>query len=318
LKTPTSAEARRVAEGLLGRKVDRLEQFFPQTGGFDSHGFRLWAGDDAMLLKIMRRAGVPVGVYFHGRLREAGIPVPELRAFGADAGPEGQACAVWEWVEGLPVNWPKREPCPFDEGEFGELLRRIHELRFEGPFGFLGDDIAARSYSWSPYLRVTSDTWAGFFDFESAARWLRENEYLSAREAEVFASLPDRLAGPLSQAENRLLHTDLRTNLILDPDTRRIRAVVDYTESCAGDPRWELAYVDYRYTDRLAHYLPFDMARFRAAYGTDHNPRDELGRFYLAAILAFDEVPNADPASVKGRWAVSTLRSVVDSFDRQV
>lgn len=311
---PTIEQARCLAEKLLGRRADRLEPFRPADGGYDSHTFRLWAGGDAMLLKIMKRSGDPVGVYFHSRLRKAGIPVPELIAFDGQAGPEGQACVVWEWIAGRPVHWPKREPCPFDEAEFGRLMRRIHDLRFDGPFGLLGDDISARTFSWSLHIRPVAQTWAGLFDCPGAADRLLAKGYLDQHEAEILSSLPEHLSGELAAAECRLLHTDLRNNLILDPRTGRIRAVLDYTESCAGDPRWELAIIDFWFTDRLVHYLPFDMARFRAAYGTDHNPRDALGRFYLAALLAFDEMPNWDPTSLSARWGIATLKSIVDTF----
>ena len=57
------------------------------------------------------------------------------------------------------------------------------------------------------------------------------------------------------------------------------------------------------------------MPRCRAAYGATHNPKDDLGRFYLAAILAFDELASAAPDSPKGRWALNTLKSVIDGFD---
>ena len=103
-----------------------------------------------MLLKVMKRPKTPVGVYMHRRLAEAGIPVPKLYAFSPEAGPEGRGCAIWEWIDGVAVDWPVGAPCPFDEGEVGTLLRRIHELSFDGSFGFLGDDLADRSFSRSP------------------------------------------------------------------------------------------------------------------------------------------------------------------------
>ena len=102
-----------------------------------------------------------------------------------------------------------------------------------------------------------SDTWQGFFDFAAAGRRLLADGHLGPGEAEMLASLPRRVSGPLAQARCRLLHTDLRNNLILHPCSRRIRAVLDYTESCAGDPRWELAYFDYWFVERTVHYLPF-------------------------------------------------------------
>ena len=88
-----------------------------------------------MLLKVKKDPGSPVGVYFHARLKDAEVPVPELIAFDAAAGAAGEACAVWEWVEGVPAEWQAGDACPYDEAEFGTLLRRIHDLRYDGPFG---------------------------------------------------------------------------------------------------------------------------------------------------------------------------------------
>lgn len=143
---PTLRRALSVAEELLGRSPDRTEPFEPSTGDDDSHSFRIWAGGDAMLLKIKKHPGSPIGIYFHGRIKHAGVPAPELITFSPNAGPGGEACAIWKWVKGKPAEWSPEEPCPYDEVEFGELLRRIHDLKFDGPFGFLGDDPPARPF----------------------------------------------------------------------------------------------------------------------------------------------------------------------------
>ncbi len=101
----TLSQALCVAESLLGRRPGCIRALHPVVGGDDSHGFRLWAGNEAMLLKINKRVGTPIGVYFHGRLKEAGLPVPELIAFDSNGGPHGQACTIWEWVDGEPAGW---------------------------------------------------------------------------------------------------------------------------------------------------------------------------------------------------------------------
>ena len=51
-----------------------------------------------------------------------------------------------------------------------------------------------------------------------------------------------------------------------------------------------------------------DSHGFRAAYGTDHDPQDDLGRFYLLAILVFEKLLFYDPAALRGRWAITTLK----------
>ena len=172
-------QSRAVAERLLGRRPDRCEPFQPAVPGDDSHGFRLWVGADAMLLKIKKRPGSPVGVYFHGRLEDASVPVPKLIAF--DVG------------------------C-------------------------------------------------------------------------------------------------------------RIMAVVDYVEAMAGGPRWELAWFDYCFSQFPYNDERFDLARFRAAYGADHDPDDAVGRFYLAAVLLFAKLLFFKLGDLRTVWAVQTLEDILASF----
>ncbi len=316
---PTTEQAWTIAEQLLDRRPERLEPFTPAVGGGDSYNSRLWVRNDAMLLQIKRKAGVPMGVYFHGRLRCAGIPVPDLIAFAPAAGPAGQACAIWEWVDGEPAEWGPDQPCPYDEADLGNLLRRIHDLPGDRPFGLLGDDPGNRPRAWShhPDLGATSESWSGFFHCDRAARRYREKGHLTPAEAEVVESLPETLRPLLDAANPRLLHMgDIMHsgNLIVDPKSRRILAVLDFAESMVGDPRWELAWFDYYFCQDPFAVKPFDMPRFRAAYGTNHDPDDLLGRFYLLAILLFEKLLFVDPACPRGHWAIETVKRILSSF----
>ena len=318
---PTIEQAVSIVETLLGRCPRRIEAFHPAVGGDDSHAFRLWLGNDAMLLKIKKHAGSPIGVYLHRRMRGADVPVPELIAFDATAGPCRQACAVWGWVNGMPVVWEPDAPPPYDEAELGEILRRIHELTFDGDFGFLGDDPSERAFTYTPYLAPTSESWEGMFRCAAAARTYFDKGYIDQRQADTLSSLPERLADDLGQAERRLLHMGdimFNGNLIVEPHTRRILAVVDYVESMAGDPRLELACFDYYFRQMPLRRELFDMDRFRAAYGTNHDPQDRLGRFYLAAILVFEKLLFFDPASARGRWAIGTVRGILNGFEGEI
>lgn len=308
-----------IAEQLLARRPDRLEPLEPAVGGTDSCCFRLWVRRDAMLLQIRRHADSPIGVCFHNRLRMAGIPVPDLVAFDVAAGPDGQACAIWEWVEGEPAEWEPGQPCPYDEAELGWLLRRIHDVPCERPFGLLGDDPAKGPPRPNcPDLGPTSDSWSGFFHCDHAARRYFDKGYLTAAEADVVTSLPDQLRPLLDGARPRLLHMgDImhNGNLIVDPRTRRILAVIDFADSIAGDPRWELAWFDYYFAQDPSASKPFDMERFRAAYGATHDPDDPLGRFYLLAILLFEKLLFFDAASSRGRWAIRAVKELLASFE---
>jgi hypothetical protein len=200
--------------------------------------------------------------------------------------------------------------------EFGQLLRRIHELRFDGPFGLLGDDLGARTYASHPDLGPVSETWPGFFHCDRAARRYREMGYLSRAEAQALSGLPGKLAPLFAHLEPRLLHMgDImhNGNMIVGPDGR-IRAVVDFGESMAGAPRWELAWVDFYFDIYPFDRRPFDMARFRAGYGTDHDPHDEVGRFYTLAILVFEKLLFFRPETPRGAWAIEAVKELLKSF----
>lgn len=314
----TVEQAQRIAETLLGRRPDRLEIFKPAVGGNDTHSFRFHVRNDTMLLQVKRRAGSPFGICFHSRLRRAGVPVPDLIAFDAAAGPAGEACAIWEWVDGQAAEWAPGQPCPYDEAEFGSLLRRIHDLPEERPLGLIGDDLANRpAVCGHPDLGPVSDTWAGWFHCDLAAKRYFDKGYLTIAEADALSSLPQRLSPLLDAAQPRLLHNgDImhNGNLIVDPLTRRVVAVIDFADSMVGDPRWELAWVDFYFRHYPFYDVTFDMDRFRAGYGTCHDPDDPLGRFYLLGILLFEKLLFFDPSSSRGRWAVEKVKDILGWF----
>lgn len=317
MSEPTLAQAQSICEQLLGRAPERLEPYHPGIGGYDSYGFRLWRGGEAMVLKVKREPGKPMGVYFHRRLEEAGLPVPELVAFNPDAGPGGEACAVFEWVEGRAAEWAEGERCPYDEAEMGELLRRIHDLRFEGEFGFLGDDPKKGRPKVHPWLGPASGTWPAFFHCDRAARWCHQRGYIDTAEADVLAALPARLELVFQGVTSQLLHMGdiMHSGNVIVDERGRIAAIIDYVESTAGDPRWELAWFDYYFTPSEREPTePFDLARFRTAYGTGHDPDDLVGRFYLVGILVFEKLLFYDPASTRGRWAIAALKEALERF----
>jgi aminoglycoside phosphotransferase (APT) family kinase protein len=310
--TVKTSSADLIAETLLGRRPDSCAPFRPTSGGTDSTSFRLQVGTDQLLLAVKRRPGSPIGVYFHRRVKSAGLPVPNLVVFAPRGGPNGEACAVWEWVEGVPAEWGTGQPCPYDEAELGELLGRIHALRFDGDFGFLGDDLSQRTFA-LPDLAPTSPTWSGFFHCDRVARHYLQLGYLNPDEAALLGSWLERLAPELDRAPARLLHFgDImhNGNLLVDAGTGRIRAILDYTESLAGDPRWELAWFRYYFADFPFNRPSFDLARFWAGYGFEAPADDSLSRFYLAAILLFEKLRVYDPASLRGQWALTRLKGI--------
>jgi aminoglycoside phosphotransferase (APT) family kinase protein len=233
-------------------------------------------------MKIARRQGAePLGLYFHGRLRKAGLPVPALIAYG-ESTLKGRQSTIWEHVEGEQARWPGTGPCPYDEAECAELLLQIHALDFDGPFCLLGDEPPDREFG------PASDAWAEMFPCGRAARSYFDQGLIDKKEADILASLPSLLNEELGRVERRLLHMDFffNGNLILDEGTKRIIGVVDYAEAMAGDPLLEVAVFE-------RHHLPdkhiFDIKRFRDAYGS-YDPDGPLVRFYVLSLLLFERL----------------------------
>ncbi len=266
---------------LLGRVPESIETYRPRAGGGESRCFVLRQEGQALFMKIARRQGAePLGLYFHGRLREAGLPVPALVASG-ESTLKGRLSTIWEYVDGGQARWRGRGPCPYNEAECAELLIRIHALDFDGPFCFLGDEPPDREFG------PASDTWAEMFPYDLAARSYFDQGLIDEKEADILVSLPHLLDEELGKVEKRLLHMDFffNGNLILHEGTGRIVGVVDYAEAMAGDPLFEVAVFE-------RHHLPdkhiFDIQRFRDAYGYD--PNAPLIRFYVLSLLLFERL----------------------------
>lgn len=84
------------------------------------------------------------------------------------------------------------------------------------------------------------------FLVRQAARWRAQWELSQTREQPLAVELADRLAARVeaipSGAPWSIVHGDYRLdNTIVDPDTMRIRAVVDWEMSTLGDPLTDLA-----------------------------------------------------------------------------
>ena len=276
---PTVAAALEIARNLLGRPADSVRRYIPPHGGGASFSYRLRSAGQEMLLKISKWPDQPIGVYYHRRLREAGVPVPELLAFGPGAGPAGQACALFEWVEGIPAEFDCADRPPYDEAQLGEILRTVHDIPHHTGFGSLDDEGHGAHATWRDALL---STWHIGQCVERGA--------LDARLGARLEALPDQFGAELTAAKTGLIHREdvmFNGNLIVGAN-RRIVAVVDFAGAMAGDPMWELMWVDY-YFGEYGYYQrtveSFDLRRFRRAYGVQydaHGPRQTL---YLVSAL---------------------------------
>ena len=300
---PTVNEVAGIAAKLLGRSVDYITRFSPTHGGSASFSYRCQLAGRELLIKINKRANQPIGVYYHRRLMEAGVPVPELIAFDADAGRQGQGCAIFEWVEGVPAEFDCASGPPYDEAELGQILRAVHDLAHHDGFGPLDDAGRGSSRTWSEALL---STWhiarcveRGAFDSNLAAR---------------LRALPQRFDTELASARTGLIHYEdimFNGNLIVGGN-RRIAAVLDFAGAIAGDPMWELMWFDY-YFGEYGYYqrtaASFSLARFRCAYGIEYDPRAPLQRLYLisAVLEKLSFLPLHDPRAAHHRSMLAEL-----------
>jgi aminoglycoside phosphotransferase (APT) family kinase protein len=165
------------------------------------------------------------------RAAEAGIPVAEVVAVGAD---EGWAWMVQHRVDGQDgTHHPDRHMVL---KEMGRLTRTIHTIRTKG-FGHAFD--AKRK------AFVGARTWA-----EHCAKELKFEERLVVLNASRMLSRSQaaRLEAALGEiaawdAKPVLNHGDMRLkNVIVDGDPAKVRAVIDW-ELCASSvaPYWDLS-----------------------------------------------------------------------------
>ena len=166
-------------------------------------------------------------------LAGTGFPAPRPRALCTDPAVLGVTFLVYDYVPGLIVadEAAARRLTPAQAGQLcGELagtLARLHAIappptppgRSASAKDYLGRQLAR----WADQWRRTATR--ELASFEPLARWLR-----------------DEISGLPTDYEVTVVHGDFRLdNLVLDPGTQQIRAVLDWEMSTLGDPLMDLA-----------------------------------------------------------------------------
>jgi aminoglycoside phosphotransferase (APT) family kinase protein len=189
--------------------------------------------------------------------RQAGVPAPEIVASNRDLG-----AMLMKRLPGVPIDSRYDEVwqgCPYDEREFGRLLRRLHSIRPSG-YGPIDDFGSALFTTWGAFLSAAA---------HSAIQTCRER-----------GSLPNALCEALEQSwlprlsnveydEPCLLHMESLgfANLLYDPATRAITGLLDYEDCLGGDPLFEFVWMSYYFEHDDPEQTHFDFARFRSSYG---------------------------------------------------
>jgi hygromycin-B 4-O-kinase len=170
------------------------------------------------------------------RAAEAGVPVPKVLAVKE----RGEDRFLLETrVPGRTL----RELLPNLEGEgkvesfkqIGEHTAQIHTVKTEG-FGWLREGGKGVFGTWPEFLE------------KSATRhmeYLREQRLITQEEEAKIKRFFSQRAPSLSKEESRLVHRDIQVENIMADEEGNVAGVLDFETCIAGDPAYDLAYVEY-------------------------------------------------------------------------
>lgn len=222
------------------------------------------------------------GAYAVNRLFASGQPVPELLAIEQDCKILGAPFAVFRRVAGIHLadyseQWNK---WPYPEEQWGEFLRACHSLEPVKGAGLVDDEGIGGCASWSEFisrlLLARAAEHSDLLPADFSARWRRLLE-------DCAALLDERPIGLLQMESNGYC------NLILDPATHDIKAVLDFEEVTAGDPLFEFVTMAWHLGRRgLADHggrTCFNWRRFYRGYGSAVDWNHPLVPLYRTVIL---------------------------------
>ena len=164
--------------------------------------------------------------------RAVGVPTPQVLEVGNLA--DGRPYMILEHVKGI-----EARRCP-DRlklvAEMGRFAARLHTVRTRG-YG--------RVFDWSSNQLSRHESWADYlangFDAESRLAVLQRHRMVDAGQAQRLRASIEAASG--WRKTPVLHHGDLRLkNLIVDPETWRTKAVIDW-ETCTSSPPpfWDLS-----------------------------------------------------------------------------
>ena len=164
--------------------------------------------------------------------RAVGVPTAKVLEVGSL--PDGRPYMIQERVQGVEARQLGDRMAPLRE--LGELAARLHAVKTKG-FGTTFDwssNALSRHTSWRDYL-------ARSFDAGGRLALLRRHRMLNERQSRALRLSIRALES--WRPTSALQHGDLRLkNLVVDPDTGRIKALVDW-ENCLSwpAPYWDLS-----------------------------------------------------------------------------
>ncbi|HEU4509553.1 MAG TPA: aminoglycoside phosphotransferase family protein [Pyrinomonadaceae bacterium] len=164
------------------------------------------------------------------KVREAGVPSPEVLAVGNDQGPEPYM--ITRRVTGSEATeHPRRRHIVHEMGRYAQIINSIHTEHFGGDFDW--NTYAPKKRTWSEYL---DEEW----QVDRKLKLLGDHKILSKQDLIKLREIVDETR--TNHITPTLNHGDLRLkNVIVDEDGE-IAAILDWDDAISSiAPQWELS-----------------------------------------------------------------------------
>ena len=222
------------------------------------------------------------------KVREAGVPSPEVLAVGNDVGPEPYM--ITRRVTGSEAtDHPKRRRIIHDLGQFAAMINSIRTAGFGTDFDWTSDET---NTTWDAYLEKE-------FELEKRLQLFSTNHILpDAQINQIRDIIKGEQTNSLTPSLN---HSDLRLKNVIVDEGGDIAAIVDW-EECISTiaPQWELSIA--------LHDLSIDEKHaFIEGYGLSNRQIHEMAPL-IKAFNILNYTPAVELALEKDHKTLSELK----------
>lgn len=164
------------------------------------------------------------------KVREAGVPSPEILAVGDDVGSEPYM--ITRRVTGIEAtHHPQRERIIHEMGHYARIINSIPTTNFGANFDWTSN--GSQHHTWAEYI---DNEW----EVERRLELLTTNDILSQHKAKRLHRIIDDTR--TLHIEPHLNHGDLRLKNVIVDDEGEIAALIDW-EDCLSTiaPQWDLS-----------------------------------------------------------------------------
>ncbi|MGQ0572519.1 MAG: phosphotransferase [Armatimonadota bacterium] len=262
---------------------------------------------------LYRYGTVATEAWVYERIRECGVPAPQVLAVDATCAVCPTPYMILEQVQGIPLSDPSLQGARRWAllRQSGELLRRVHSIELDG-YGLLDEGLYIRTGQ----VKGLHDTWrpAALRRLHWGLPYLERHALLDHSEVTATHRMLDRHGAILdARWARRLLHGDFKAkHVFTDPSAARVNGFIDFGSREAGDAAWDLARISLREGDDFRYLLE--------GYETDPREREILRDripFYMFLHTFYDARKYHMRRQVqKARESLRHIRAFLESEPR--